>query len=161
MQATKDSFYSTLRDRLVVADPNRTATLDGALRPAIAVTENEPSAPPQSDVFYLRFGSARPLSPDTGTMMAVECVISYCTSGSSNFGGLDRGRDLASLDNDLLTICTPPQTAKCDYSSGTPVPLGSTIFWTQPALGMAKTLSHYVGREATLTILFYPEVNQS
>src|SRR5664279_746773 len=42
MQPTKDSFYVALRDRLVVVDPNRTVTLDGATRPAIAVLENEP-----------------------------------------------------------------------------------------------------------------------
>ena len=42
MQPTKDSFYISLRDRLVAVDPNRTVTLDGATRPAIAVIENEP-----------------------------------------------------------------------------------------------------------------------
>ncbi len=160
MQPTKDTFYVTLRDRLAAVDPQRTATLDGVLRTAIAVSENEPSAPPQCDVFYLRFGGARPLAPATGTLMALECVVSYCSSGSSDFGGLDRGRDLAALDSDLLAMCSPAQSPKCDYSVAPPVALGSNIFWTPPQMGVAKTLSHYVGRDATITIMFYPEVNQ-
>jgi hypothetical protein len=65
MQPTKDSFYIALRDRLVAVDPNRTVTLDGATRPAIAVVENEPptGAPCLCDTFYLRWGSARPVPP--------------------------------------------------------------------------------------------------
>jgi hypothetical protein len=161
MQPTKDTFYMTLRDRLAAVDPQRTATLDGVLRTAIAVTENEPSAPPQCDVFYLRFGAARPLQPAVGTMMAMECVVSYCSSGTCDFGGLDRGRELAGLDGDLLAMCAPAQALKCDYSVTPPGVLGSTIFWTPPQMGVSKTLSHYVGRDATVTIMFYPEVNQS
>jgi hypothetical protein len=162
MQPTKDSFYVALRDRLVAVDPNRTITLDGATRPAIAVIENEPpsGAPLLCDAFYLYWGNARSAIPVIGNLMAMDCAISYCTRGSVQNASLDRGRDLASLDNDLLAICAPPQTAKNDYSSGTPVPLGSTIFWTQPMLNAAKSIPPYVGREITVTVYFYPEVNQ-
>lgn len=163
MQPTKDSFYVELRNRLVVVDPTRTITLDGATRPAIAVVENEPpaAAPPLCDAFYLHWGSARPVQPSIGTMMALDCTISYCTAGTEQSAWLDRGRDLASLDNDLLAICSPAHTAKCDYSSGAPVALGSTIFWTQPVLGAAKTNPPYIGREVAITVFFYPEVNQT
>ena len=163
MQPTKDSFYIALRDRLVTVDPDRTITLDGATRPAIAVIENEPpsGAPLLCDAFYLHWGNARPASLSVGTLMAIDCTISYCTKGSVQNGNLDRGRDLAGLDNDLLAICSPPQTAKCDYSSGSPVALGSTIFWTQPVLNAAKSTPPYVGRDVTVTVFFYPEVNQS
>lgn len=162
MQATKDSFYVELRDRLVAVDPQRTVTLDGATRPAIAVVENEPpsAAPPLCDTFYLQWGSARAVQPSAGTLLAMECTISYVTKGAEDNGGLDRGRDLASLDNDLLAICAPPHTAKCDYSSGAEVELGSTIFWAPPLLGAAKTVQPYVGREVAITVFFYPEVNQ-
>jgi len=68
---------------------------------------------------------------------------------------------LASLDNDLLAICSPPQTTKYDYSSGSPVALGSTIFWTSPVVNAAKSTSPYVGRDVTITVFFYPEVNQT
>ncbi len=136
--------------------------LDGATRPAIAVIENEPAsgAPLLCDAFYLYWGNARPAIPAIGNMMAMECTISYCTRGSVQNASLDRGRDLASLDNDLLAICSPPQTVKNDYSSGTPVSLGSTIFWTQPMLNAAKSIPPYLGREITVTVYFYTEVNQ-
>lgn len=163
MQATKDSFYVALRDRLVATDPNRTVLLDGVMRPAIAVIENEPAtgAPPFCDTFYVQWGNARPAPLSSGTLMAIDCTISYCSKGTMQNSGLDRGRDLASLDSDLIAICAPPQTAKNDYSSGSPVPLGSNIFWTQPLLSAAKNTPPYVGREATLTVFFYPEVNAS
>jgi hypothetical protein len=112
MQPTKDSFYIALRTRLVAVDPNRTMTLDGATRPAIAVIENEPptGAPLLCDTLYLRWGNARPTTLSVGTLMAMDCTIGYCTKGSVQNANLDRGRDLASLDNDLLAICSPPQT---------------------------------------------------
>jgi hypothetical protein len=163
MQPTKDSLYIALRDRLVAVDPGRTVTLDGSTRPAIAVVENEPpsGAPLLCDTFYLRWGSAHPAPLAAGSLMALDCTISYCTRGSIASGSLDRGRDLASLDSDLLVICAPPQTAKCDYSSGSPLALGSTIFWSLPALNDSNSNPPYVGRDATVTVFFYPEVNQS
>ena len=163
MQPTKDTFYIALRDRLVAIDPTRTITLDGATRPAIAVIENEPpsGAPLLCDAYYLYWGNARPAALSTGSLMAMECTVSYFTKGSLQNGSLDRGRDLAGLDNDLLAMCTPPRTEKCDYSSGQPVQLGSTIFWTQPVLNAAKSTPPYVGRDVTVTVFFYPEVTQS
>ena len=163
MQPTKDSFYIALRDRLVTVDPNRTITLDGATRPAIAVIENEPptGAPLLCDCFYLSWGNARPTSLTAGCLMSMDCTISYFTKGSLQNASLDRGRDLASLDNDLLAMCWPPQTEKCDYRSGQPVSLGSTIFWTKPELNSAKSTPPYVGRDVTVTVFFYPEVSQS
>ena len=163
MQPAKDSFYVELRNRLAVENPGRTITLEGATRPAIVVVENEPpaAAPPLCDAYYLHWGSARMVQPSIGTLMALDCTISYCTAGAEQNGWLDRGRDLASLDENLLAICTPEHTAKYDYSSGSPVALGSTIFWTQPTLGAAKTTTPYVGREIAITLFFYPEVNQT
>jgi hypothetical protein len=93
--------------------------------------------------------------------MALDCTVSYCTKDSIPDANLDRGRDLASLDCDMLAICWPPQTPKCDYSSGSPVALGSTIFWTRPVLNAAKSVSPYVGRDVSVTVFFYPEVNQT
>ncbi len=163
MQPTKDSFYVALRDRLVAVDPNRTVTLDGVTRPAIAVIENEPpsGAPLLCDAFYLHWGNARPAAVSAGTLTEMGCTISYCTKGRMQNGSLDRGRDLASMDSDLLAICAPPQAAKCDYSSGNPVALGSTIFWTQPVMNASKSTPPYVGRDVAITVFFYPEVSQS
>jgi hypothetical protein len=163
MQATKDSFYIALRDRLVAVDPGRTITIDGATRPAIVVAENEsPGMPPTlCDAFYLHWGAARAVQPSAGTLMEMECVIAYRTRGSDANGNLDRGRDLASLDNDMLAICAPPHTEKYDYSTGSAVDLGSTIFWAQPVFSALVSAPPYLGREVSVSVFFYPEVNQT
>jgi len=162
MQATKDSFYVALRDRLVQCDPNLTITIDGATRPAIVVLENEPpsSAPQQDEAFYLHWGEARLVHPGNSTLMSLECTISYSSAGQRDTGGVARGRSLAALDADLLTVCAPSCTEKYDYSSGSPVDLNSSIFWTLPQLKTAKLDATEVGRQAQVTVFFYPEVNQ-
>ncbi len=120
MQATKDSFYVELRNRLVAVDPQRTITIDGATRPAIVVAENEPpnAGPPLCDALYLHWGGARAALPAAGTLMEMECTISYRTKGTDPNGNLDRGRDLASLDSDVLAICLPPQRREVRLQHG-------------------------------------------
>ncbi len=162
MQATKDTFYVTLRDRLAQLDPSLTIEIDGATRPAIVVLENEPpcSSPRQDNAFYLDWEGAHLVQPATSTLMAMDCAISYTSSGQSDNGGVDRGRKLASLDADLLAICLPAQAHKNDYSSGSPVDLGSYIFWSAPSLESLKVEPRQLGRRAKVTVFFYPEVNQ-
>lgn len=163
MQPTKDSFYVTLRDRLAAFDPQRTITLNGATRPAIVVVENEQpeTVAALEAAFCLHWGRALPVQPATSTLTAMECTLSYRTSGASANGEVDRGRTLGALDSDLLAICSPAQTTKCDYSSGTATALGSNIFWTQPILVPEKeSTKQCVGRDAVVTVFFFPEVNQ-
>ena len=163
MQATKDTFYVTVRDRLVAVDPQRTIIIDGVTRPAILVAENEPpgGGPPLCDAFYLYWGGARAVQPAVSTLMEMECTISYRTKGTDQSGNLDRGRALASLDNDVLAICAPPNAEKCDYSTGADVDLSSTIFWTQPVFSALVNAPPYLGRDVSITMFFYPEVNQT
>jgi hypothetical protein len=162
MQATKDTFYIALRDRLVQFDPKLTIVIDGAIRPAIVVTENEPpgASPRQDEAFYLDWEGVRPVQPATSTLMAMDCTISYTCSGQSDSGGVDRGRNLGALDADLLAISAPAQAHKNDYSSGLPVDLGSYIFWSVPRVEPLKVEARQVGRQAQVTVFFYPEVNQ-
>jgi hypothetical protein len=162
MQATKDSFYVTLRDRLVEVDPDLTIVIDGATRPGIVVVENEPSsAKPQQDAaFYLEWEGVRPVHPATSTLMAMDCTMTYTCSGQSDSGGVDRGRALGGLDAVLLAICAPALAAKSDYSSGPASDLGSYIFWSVPKLEALKVEAKQVGRRAQVTVFFYPEVNQ-
>jgi len=162
MQATKDSFYLTLRDRLAQADPGRTITVDGITRPAIVVVENDkPSVTAQQqNAFYLEWGAAHPVRPAISTLMAMTCTLSYSSAGTDQNGGLDRGRMLGGLEAELLGLCSPAVTQKNDYTSGNPVYLGSNIFWSQPTFGPAKAGPDCVAREASITVYFYPEVNQ-
>jgi len=108
MQFAKDSFYMTLLQRLVALNPQRTVTLNGTTRPAIIVAENELVVPivPLADAFYIEWGAVEAVARQTGGRMilAMECVISYHTFGTVE-SGVDRGRTLASLDMELLSIC--------------------------------------------------------
>jgi hypothetical protein len=138
MQFTKDSFYVTLLERLVALNPQQTVTLNGTTRPAIIVAENELVVPivPLPDAFYLEWGAAQLVPRQAGSkaLLAMECIISYHTFGTVE-SGVDRGRTLAALDMELLSMCQPPWTSKRDYSQAPSVDLGTQISWSQPSLG--------------------------
>lgn len=163
MQATKDTFYLTLRDRLATAYPGRTVTIDGITRAAMAVAENEkPSVTPrQHDAFYLEWGDVQPVRPAISTLMALSCTISYQSSGTEVNGGRDRGRNIAELESELIAICSPTAVQKYDYTGPQPADLGSTIFWTAPTFRKTKAGAGMIAGEASVTVYFYPEVNQA
>jgi hypothetical protein len=163
MQATKDSFYVTLRDRLAQAYPARTITVDGIARPAIVVLENDKPrvTARQHDAFYLAWGEARPVQPAISNLMATVCTVSYVSAGTEQNGGLDRGRAVAELESELLAICSPRVVRKSDWTGTESTDLGSNILWTMPTFRAAENLVNCVAREASVTVYFYPEVNQS
>jgi len=163
MQATKDSFYVTLRDRLAQAYPGRTITVDGITRPAMVVVENDkPSVTSrQHDAFYLEWGDAQPVRPATNILMAVNCTISYSSAGTEQNGGLDRGRMAGELESELLGIFSPASTHKFDYTGeGDPSDLGTEIFWSHAAFRVTKAAPGCVAGQAGVTVYFYPEVSQ-
>ncbi|HZD31872.1 MAG TPA: hypothetical protein VE779_09450 [Candidatus Angelobacter sp.] len=163
MQATKDSFYMTLRGRLAQVYPARTITVDGVTRPALVVVENDkPSVSArQHDAFYMDWGEAHAVRPAISGLMAMMCTISYASAGTDQNGGLDRGRALGELESELLGICTPSVARKCDCTGANPVDLGSSIFWTTPGFRAMKADPNCVAREASLKVYFYPEVTQA
>jgi hypothetical protein len=163
MQATKDSFYVTLRDRLAQAYPARTITVDGITRPAIVVVENDkPSVTArQHDAFYLAWGEARPVQPAISNLMAMVCTMSYASAGTEQNGGLDRGRSVTELESELLDVCSPRTVSKSDWTGTNGVDLGSSIFWTVPTFRATEAAPNCVAGEAAITVYFYPEVNQA
>ncbi len=175
MQYTKDSFYMTLLERLVALNPNQTVILNGTRRPAIIVAENELVIPvePLPDAFYLEWGAVQAVPRQTGSrcLMSVDCIISYHTFGTVE-SGVDRGRTLAGLDMELLSMCQPASAAKRDYSQAPSADLGTDIFWSEPFFGKVvgseapKTEGLPRGsqgvrleRSASLKVFFYPEAN--
>jgi len=142
MQFAKDSFFLALQQRLASVNPARTITIDGATLPGVLVTENLPPAAiePQPNTFYIEWGVASVLDGHAGdaALMGLECFISYYTLGTVQ-SGVDRGRVLGELDNELLSICQPTNTEKFDYTQSPPADLGTTVFWTQPVFGVATT----------------------
>jgi hypothetical protein len=177
MQFTKDSFYMALLARLVALNPQRTVTLNGATRPALIVAENELVIPvePLPDAFYIEWGAVAAVKQQTGSraLMAMDCVISHHTFGTVE-SGVDRGRTLAALDTELLSICQPPRTSKRDYTQTPSVDLGTNILWTVPELGKvsgSEALQNMglprgsegvrLERIATMKVFFVAEVNFS
>ena len=164
MQFSKDSFYMTLRTRLATVDPARTITLDGALRPAVYVVENEVvlAASPPSEAFAISFGAARVVETSGGArrpLLALDCDISYQTAGSDASLSTDRGRTLAALDLELLQICSPPYAAKQNFTVTPTVSLGTQILWQRPYLGAVEAVGGQLRRTAKTTLLFYPETD--
>jgi hypothetical protein len=134
MQAAKDSFYMALRDRLAALNPGRVIVIDGVERPAIVVRENmEPQfAAAQANAYYVDWGDVR-IAESTRPILGLDCHIWYGTEGSSG-SGVDRGRMMAQLDDELLRICAPPRTEMRDYQQSPSADLGCGVFWTTPEL---------------------------
>jgi hypothetical protein len=170
MQFAKDSFYMALRERLAAVNPARTITVNGVERPAVVVAENEVVVPvePLPDAFYIEWGVANVVERQTGKrrLMEMICVISHHTLGTAD-SGVDRGRELAALDSELLRICQPGNTAKQDFGQSPSVELGTNVVWSMPELGEVSgviaqeksTKRIRLERKAKLKIFFFPEVN--
>ena len=158
MQNTKDSFYMALRTRLVTINPERTILLRGAMRPGILVEEAEaPIGQPLNDVFILRW-AALGVDVDLGsTMAAAQCEILYGTCGTQSFGGLDRGRSLSEMDEELVAMLQPFCTPKLNYAATPPAAMLTQIFWDEPAFTPIVTQRDRLSRTATVMVYSYQE----
>jgi len=138
MQAAKDSFYMALRARLAALNPARTVVIDGVTVPGILVRENMETrfTEAQAGVFYLDFGDVL-IAESSRPMLGMDCNIWYASEGTTGGTGVDRGRMLAEMDDELMRICTPPHVAMLDYSKSPAADWGAGIFWTMPELGKA------------------------
>ncbi len=149
MQYAKDSFFLALQTRLGSLNPARKVTINGATVPAVVVVENLPpsSAEPQPNTFYFEWGWAEVVDghAGNGALMNIDVVISYYTLGTVA-SGVDRGRLLAQLDDELLGICQPPNTEKMDYTQSPAADLGTSVFWGQPSFLEGKGSGQFGGR---------------
>jgi len=171
MQFAKDSFFLALQGRLAGLNPERTVTVNGATVPAIVVLENLPpsSAEPRPNTFYIEWGEVDVVEGHAGSapLMSLDVAISYYSLGSVA-SMVDRGRVLAQLDRELLSICQPPNTGKHDYTQSPSADLGTNVFWGQPSLAERVKSGRTDGGEmrqdarvehtARMTMYFFPEV---
>lgn len=158
MQNAKDSFYIALRTRLVTINPSRTILLRGTVRPGILVEEAEaPFSQLPKDVFVLRWLG---LSTDTNlasTLAAEECEILYQTCGTQSFGGLDRGRALSEMDEEVLAMIAPFCTPKLNYTATPPAAMLTQIFWDEPGFTPIVVQRDRLGRSAKVMVYSYQE----
>ena len=158
MQNAKDSFYMALRNRLVTINPQRTILLRGTVRPGILVEEAEaPLSQLPSDVFVLRWlGLGVDMDLDSA-MAAEECEIVYQTCGTQSFGGLDRGRSLSAMDEEMAGMMQPFCTPKLNYTATPPTAMLTQVFWDEPGYTPVVTQRDRLSRSAKVTVYSYQE----
>ncbi|MGA8728617.1 MAG: hypothetical protein WB608_07700 [Terracidiphilus sp.] len=147
-----------LRMRLTTINPDRTILLRGAVRPGILVEEAEaPLSQLPSDVFVLRWLALGADLDLASTLIAEECEITYQTSGTQSFGGLDRGRSLSAMDEELVAMLQPFYTPKLNYAVQPPAAMLTQIFWDEP--GFTPTISQRdrLSRSARVVVYSYQE----
>lgn len=158
MQNAKDSFYMALRTRLAAINPERTILLRGTMRPGILVEEAEaPFSQLPSDVFVLRWQGLGIDQDLASTMSAEECEIVYQACGTQSYGGLDRGRALSTMDEELAAILAPFYTPKLNYTATPPTTMLTQVFWDEPGFGAITTLRDRLSRSAKVMVYSYLE----
>jgi hypothetical protein len=158
VQFAKDSFYIAMRERLVEVNPERAVVVDGVVRPAVVVKENQAGDLTGMDqVFRLAWGECA--SVGGSDLMKIRCTIEYATRGVDGTGG-DRGRTLAALDRELMAIAQPPRTAKKNYAMVPATSLGTMVFWTELEFTAPKDEAGRMSRTASTTVYFVSEVGR-
>lgn len=158
MQNAKDSFYMALRTRLAVLNPQRTLLLRGTTRPGILVEEAEaPFSQLPNDVYILRWVNLGVEVQLAAQMAAAECEILYSTAGTQSFGGLDRGRLMSAIDEEVNAILQPYATPKMNYNAQPPTVLLTQVFWEPPVYTPVVTQRDKLSRSAKVTVYSYQE----
>jgi hypothetical protein len=158
MQNAKDSFYAALRARLTAINPNRTVLLRGAVRPGILVEEAEaPFGQLPNDVFVLRWLGLGIDADLPSAMAAEECEVLYKTCGTQSFGGLDRGRGLSAMDEELEAMLQPYCTPKLNYTVQPPAPMLTRTFWDAATFGPVTVQRDLLSRSAKVFVYSYQE----
>ena len=162
MQNAKDSFYVALRTRLVAINPERTILLRAAVRPGILVEEAEaPFAQLPTDVFVLRWLGLGVDQDLPSAMVAEECEVLYSTLGTQSFGGLDRGRALSEMDEELVAMLMPFWTSKLNYTATPATAMLTNVFCDEPVFGPATAVRDRLSRTARVVVYSYDESNES
>ena len=158
MQNAKDSFYMALRSRLIAVNPDRTVLLRGTTRPGIFMEEAEAAMGQwPNDVFVLRWlGSGVDLRADS-EMIAAQCEIDYQTCGTQSFGGLDRGRALSQMDEELVSMLQPLSTQKMNYEATPATSMLTKIFWDEPVFGPVVSQRDKLSRAVSVVVYSYQE----
>ena len=158
MENAKDSFYITLRNRLATVNPDRTMVMRAITRPGILVEEAEsPTAELPPDVFVLRWTKLTTDAELPSILVQMTCEIHYATAGTQNNAGLDRGRALEAMDDELLQILCPASSPKMNFASSPAAPMSTQIFWSQAIFEPVATVRERLARVATVNVFAFQE----
>lgn len=159
-QNAKDTFYITLRDRLSALNADRTIVVRGATRPAVMVQENEMAAASRTDLanaFVLQWTE---FAVDASEAMPLErgrCEIAFSTAGSAEVAGMDRGRVLSAMGEELWAILQPSATGKQSFAETPAVALATQVFWSDATFGPETAEADRVGRVVTVDVFAWKE----
>ena len=138
--------------------PERTMLLRGTVRPGIFVEEAEaPFSQLPSDVFVLRWLGLGVDMDLCASLAAEECEILYQTCGTQSFGGLDRGRALSQMDEELIAMLRPFYRPKINYTVQPPVAMLTQVFWDEPGFTPSTTQRDRLSRSAKVMVYSYQE----
>jgi hypothetical protein len=90
-------------------------------------------------------------------MVAEECEVLYSTLGTQSFGGLDRGRALSQMDEELVAMLMPYWTPKLNYTAQPAEAMLTNVFWDEPVFGQATALRDRLSRTARVVVYSYGE----
>ncbi len=116
-----------------------------------------PLSPLPSDVFVLRWTGFAADMDLASTMALEQCEIVYQTCGTQSFGGLDRGRALSEMDEELMAMLQPFSTPKLNYSATPPAAMLTQVFWDEPAFGPMTINRDLLSRSASVLVYSYQE----
>ena len=158
MQNAQNTFYITLRNRLVALNPNRTMYLRGVTRPGILVESNEfVVAQPPSDVFVLRWIGLHNDPYLSDVLLQMQCEIAYMTEGTTGNLGMDRGAMLTEMDAELMSLLQPNTAQKMNYTLTPAVPMETQIFWSEASFQPLKVERDRLSRIAMVSLFSYEE----
>ena len=147
---------------MAAINPERTILLRSAVRPGIVVEEAEaPFAQLPADVFVLRWLGLGVDQDLPSTMVAEEAEVLYSTLGTQSFGGLDRGRALSAMDEELVGMLTPFWTPKLNYTATPATAMLTNVFWDEPVFGQATAVRDRLSRTARVVVYSYAEAGET
>ncbi|MGA2652460.1 MAG: hypothetical protein ABSF28_18135, partial [Terracidiphilus sp.] len=91
------------------------------------------------------------------TMAAEQCEILYQTCGTRSFGGLDRGRLMSQMDEEVTTMLQPFHTPKLNFTATPPAAMLTQVFWDEPAFGPLAIQRDRLSRSASVMVYSYQE----
>ncbi len=94
------------------------------------------------------------------TMVSAECEIVYSTLGTQSFGGLDRGRLLSAMDEELVGMLAPFWTPKLNYAAQPAAAMLTNVFWDEPVFGPVTVVRDRLTRVATVVVRSYSELGE-
>jgi hypothetical protein len=90
-------------------------------------------------------------------MAAEKCEILYQTCGTQSFGGLDRGRSLSEMDEEVAAMVQPFWTPKLNYTTTPPAAMLTKVFWDEPGFTPITIQRDRLSRSASVTVYSYQE----